>query len=166
MNNIDIGVLMEKISGKVFRKDNTYFVLPISLENYYDQIKKYKTDGYNQVILTADVLIKILKQEFVNHSAKILQVELMDNQDDYQNEVNNLITAVSEDRGKSIILFDELADLEHSDSIELRNVKLSIRNSQENLIITISNNGYIVGEGTTWFVDHLSTIITNVLGRN
>lgn len=165
MNNIDIGVLMEKISGKVFRKDNTYFVLPISLENYYDQIKKYKTDGYNQVILTADVLIKILKQEFVNHSAKILRIELMDNQDDYQNEVNDLITAVSEDRGKSVILFDELANLDHSDSIELRNVKLSVRNFDDALIIAISNNGYINGEGSPRFIKQLSTIVADVLGR-
>lgn len=162
---------MEKISGKVFRKDNTYFVLPISLDHYYEQIKKYKADGYSQVILTADVLIGIVKQEFVRHSAKILKIELMDAQDDYQSEIDNLISVVSEDRGQSVMLFDELSQLSHSDSIELRNIKLSIRAIEESdteegaSIVTMSNNGYINGEGTFPFISQLNIMVSEVFRR-
>ena len=53
---------MKNISSKVFQEDGAYFILPILLDNYYGQIKQYKSEGYNQVILTADVLLEIVKK--------------------------------------------------------------------------------------------------------
>ncbi|MDY2528758.1 hypothetical protein SOP56_02655 [Weissella confusa] len=156
---------MENISVKVFKKDDGYFPMPISLENYYEQIKNYKSEGYSQVILTADVLLEVLKQAFVSHDAKIMNIELLDDQDVYQEELNALIDKVSENRDMFIVLFDDLADLNHSDSIELREIKLLIRKDEVANIVSVANNGYIHGEGNLSIIDSLNAAISSALGR-
>lgn len=86
----------------------------------------------------------------------------MDDEDAYQEELDLLISEISEDRGKAILLFDDLADLSHSDSIELREVKFSIRSERGATIVSVTNNGYINGEGNRLFIDQLNTMISDV----
>lgn len=156
---------MENISVKVFKKDGGYFLMAISLDKYYEQIKTFKSKGYSQVILTADVLLKVLRQAFVRHGAHILKIELLDDQDGYQEEINTLIDKVSENRDMFIELFNDLADLNHSDSIELREIKLSIRKDDVANIVSVANNGYICVDGNSSIIDSLNTEISNALGR-
>lgn len=136
---------MAKFHLKLFKKDDNVSIFPISPNNYYDDIKRYRNDKYRQVILTSDSMIRLIRNVFLKQKASIKKVELMDIDDAYQNDLDELVGLTQSDRGNGVNLFEELDDLYADDSIEIRLVKFSVNSGKDNekILFSFYNNGKV-----------------------
>lgn len=110
--------------------------------SYYSTIQQIIREGYNQIIITSDILIVILKKFFQQYNLKIVEIELLEDDENYQNQINSIITEVNEDSNYVLSLMDELSKFE-VDSIEIKKVHVKYREDGILNEFSLSINGIL-----------------------
>lgn len=137
-----------------------------STRNYYTTIQQIIREGYNQIIITSDILIVILKKFFQNYNLKIVEIELLEDDDDYQNQINNIINEVNENSKYILNLMEELSQFE-VDSIEIKKVHVKYREDGIVNEFSISINGILTffkDKNTDLIASKIADIIIEELG--
>lgn len=123
---------------------NTLFYFPVPKnKDYYSFIKDKIQEGFRQVIITSDIMIEYLVFAFSKRKASLVEVELLEDDPDYQNEINNDISAVNGNRDLFVNLVEELKYLSDEKTAEIKLIKIKYRENSKPVVLSISINGLI-----------------------
>ena len=137
---------MSMKQGKVFQKNNSNELsfFDISEKNYYQFIREKSYEGFKQAIFDSNALILILEYIFVSKNGDIVEINLLEQDYEYEKKLENLLTEVKNNRDKIISFFKELSFLTDDSSFDIKSIKMKYRNTDDKLFIfTMSVNGLI-----------------------
>lgn len=129
------------ITYKILRKvqTNNISIININMQNYYSELKTILQKGYKQVVLPSKVLLSILSDLFISKGVRIIEIEFMEVDEPYTNEIDKMISDISFNREKYIYLERELNSLIEEDGIEIKKIKFNLNNN----VFSISINGLV-----------------------
>ena len=107
---------MKTLQGKIFlnnnelsnTEDNLIVFKEVPEVNYYSFLHEADMNGLVQVIIPSSVLISILKHFFKHKKARLVAIKLAEDEDDNIPIINQLISAVNNNRDYFIDLIEEL----------------------------------------------------------
>ena len=145
------GILMSEKFYKIFKKNSLHKKIEIEMpqylpgeDNYYALIKKYKELGYIQVIVSSDLMLFLLKHYFQIRKGKISEFTLMEDDEEFHDEVRNIIKIVNRQRDMFSILLNHLRFLRDENSIEIQKISITVpESSGPSLFINIQSNGIV-----------------------
>lgn len=135
-------------------------------DNYYSNLRKYVNKGYKQIIVPSDVMIKVLKIYFKEKVARILSIELLEEDSDYSIQLDKIINSIEANRDYFVDLIEELNYLAEKSTIEIKSVRFKYRIESRPVDITISVNGiltYNESEISIKEIDNLNSLIIDLL---
>ncbi|MCH5423565.1 hypothetical protein V6S63_00135 [Lactococcus lactis] len=142
---------MKTSQYKIFLK-NSHLCLKKNIGNdYYSFIQGLSGDGYKQIILPSNVLLDLMKNIFKTKKANIKDIDLLEDDDAYNDKIDKLILETLDDRDNFVELIEELRYLSSDQNIEIRKIRFSYRNDNKLIDISLSINGLIevlYGEST------------------
>lgn len=123
---------MKLKEGKIFRnsKKNTSNIEIIIKEydktknDYYAFLKRYSDLGLKQVIITSEIMIRLIEVYMVEREFDIIKIDFMVEDDDLNNEINSYLSGVRENRAKLGYLLERLRFLTQDDSIDIKSITL------------------------------------------
>lgn len=145
--------------GKIFRHmsdDNKVLIeiidySPAENADYYKFIKEQGENGHIQVIVNSHIMLQLLFYYFIERSFDIVNIELMEDDNEFSNLCNNLIAQANSDRAYFARLIEQLNFLFNEDCIEIFKISLKKReisseviriDFQSNGMTRITDNGY------------------------
>lgn len=132
--------------GKLFRSNISNSVECIEYDasqNYYAFIQNNQSNGYNQCIVTSDIMIDILQHFILNGKVEVTSIEFMVEDEDLETEIHSILEHMKQNFGYWEILKQKISFLSQNDSIELK--KVSFRKLTEGgALFSIQVNGLIV----------------------
>lgn len=144
---------------KVFRKiTNNKYTFKLSRYdhdmNYSELIKSEKNNGFRQVIINSQMMIKLVdvllnKDDFVLR--EIVFNEMVN--EEYKEEISSLVNNIKKRDGTTLILLERLLWCAEKESIDIEKMKYSYRKNNEYLDIMIVCNGIISGKNPKQFYD-------------
>lgn len=146
--------------GKVFKKKNDekldikIIEYDSSQDDYYSLIKKYREQGYSQVIVSSKLMVNILSEYFLIRKCKIIDIEMLEEDDVLDENIKNILTKVNGDRAYFSVLLDEIYYLVEENSIDLKKIEFSWRENGETTSVFILLNG-IIGISDNKYVDEI-----------
>ena len=132
---------------------------------YYSFLKEKKKAGYRQVIISSEIFISFLKYAVVEERYSLLNIEFMEEDNDFSETVETLIAQLDKNPACFAILIDELRVVSEKSSIEIK--KISFKSKINNLATQffIQSNG-IIGinsESFEFISQKISTFIERCL---
>lgn len=144
------------------KKGNVHCIPYNDKINYYSFIKRYREEGYNQLIITSQIMISLI--QFLVHEKNLIvyEVEFMEENIELDQKIKILLSKLKADFSLLPYFLDELRFLEDKSSIEIK--KLSFKGRDEagraiNLYIQV--NGIIAINSEMY--DCLSTLLVEFL---
>lgn len=136
---------MNFTSEKLFfnRDYNVYSFEINQSNNYYKDVRQKFDNGYRPIIVSSDLMIDLLKKYFKEEKANIVNIELLEEDYDYQEELNGIIRSLKTDRDYFIDLVEELSFLSETNNIEIKRLRFKYRKDKELIDISISLNGLL-----------------------
>lgn len=121
------GTFMVFSKAKLFKKTdaNKEYICAISYDErdeYYTFLKKQKNEGYKQVIVTADIMIDIIRMTCLEKNYAIYKIELAEDDDEIQHEINLLIDKTQQNKAFFGDLIQKIEFLAEQSSIDLARV--------------------------------------------
>lgn len=108
---------------------------------YYTFIKKQKQENFKQLIVSSELMLKIIDRTLAT-GGHILKVTLSEKNDDaFQEEIDNLIEKLRIDKKYLSVLKQELGWVIGDQSIDISEVKILFGNQS----VTITSDGIIYG---------------------
>lgn len=160
---------MEKGQVKIFlnsSKDNLILKQVPSQQDYYSFIKEELAKELKQVSLPSSVLLDVLNYFFVERKATVTGIELLQDDDEYQEIIDNLISQTQDNRDYFVYLWKELTSSFREGSIEIKRIDLKMRNTNHVLAhISLSINGLINYRGNKEFVEEVLKELVNLLWK-
>lgn len=120
----------------------SHFPVPKNKE-YYAFVKDKIKGDFSQIIISSDIMIKLLTFAFSKRKAKIVEIELLEDDPDYQSQLNTYISKANNNRDLFIDLVDELKYLSDERTAELRLLQVKYRVNEIPVVISITVNGLI-----------------------
>ena len=130
--------------GKLFRNNASGKVECAEYDvnqNYYAFIQDKQKEGYNQCIVTSDIMIEIMQCFLLNNRVEITSINFMVD--------DTILSSMKQNAGYWEILKNKLSFLSQNDSIEIKKVNYRLLTGngalfsiQVNGIVTISENQY------------------------
>lgn len=161
--------IMEKGQVKIFLNSskNTLILKQVpSRKDYYSFIKEEMAKELKQVSLPSSILLDVLNYFFVKREATVKGIELLQDDEEYQNTIDNLIEQAQKKRDYFLYLWNELTASFREGSIEIKRIDLRMRNSDKQLAnISLSINGLINYKGNKEFIDEVLKELTNLLWK-
>lgn len=125
--------------------DNGKVAIALPLDEkveYYCLLKKYREEGFRQIIITSEIMIKLIEYFVLNKKYKNYEIELMEPDKDLSNEINSIIKKVDEEQ----IYFSELIKIlnfiSEKSSIEIKKICFKGRDADGKAIrFYIQSNG-------------------------
>lgn len=121
-----------------------------------------KKKGYNQCIVTSDIMIEIIQHFLLRGRAEITAINFMVDDSELESEIQTILLYMKKNAGYWEILKKKLSFLSQNDSIEIKKVNFrlligsgALFSIQVNGIVTISENEY----------DTISDKISNIMER-
>ncbi|MDU0318787.1 hypothetical protein RWU37_01240 [Enterococcus sp. 2CBP] len=115
--------------------------------DYYPFVRSKLDEGYSQVVISSAVMLDILEKMFINKQARIVTIELIEEDDQYEQQIQQLIASTVKDRAYFYNLMKELSFLSKNESIEIKSIRVQYRLEEKPIDIKLSVNGLInVGE--------------------
>ena len=121
--------------GKLFRNNASGKVECAEYDvnqNYYAFIQDKQKEGYNQCIVTSDIMIEIMQCFLLNNRVEITSINFMVDDNELESEIQTILSSMSQ-----------------NDSIEIKKVNYRLLTGngalfsiQVNGIVTISENQY------------------------
>lgn len=133
--------------GKVFKKVYTNhnelakFSYTPSEDNYYEFVKKQRDADFKQVIITSEMMIKIIEKYFLERKFKIKNVEFMIEDKILEKEVNEILEILKFDRGNFVLLLNKLMFLIEETSIDIKKIELNSSENKKIISFFIQVNG-------------------------
>ena len=132
--------------GKLFKSNISNSVECIENDagqNYYAFIQNKQNNGYNQCIVTSDIMIYILQHFILNGKVEVTSIEFMVEDEDLETEIHSILEHMKRNSGYWEILKQKISFLSQNDSIELK--KVSFRKLTEGgTLFSVQVNGLIV----------------------
>lgn len=138
--------------GKLFRNNASGKVECAEYDvnqNYYAFIQDKQKEGYNQCIVTSDIMIEIMQCFLLNNRVEITSINFMVDDNELESEIQTILSSMKQNAGYWEILKNKLSFLSQNDSIEIKKVNYRLLTGngalfsiQANGIITISENQY------------------------
>lgn len=135
---------------KLFRKRNGARVeveMPQyypSEDNYYELIKKYSDRGWMQVIISSDMMLYLLKYYFHRRGGRISDFVLLEDDNEFCDEIRDLVEAVSKNREMFSVLLKHLCFLRDENSIEIQKISMNCMTENDEMsFVTIQSNGVV-----------------------
>lgn len=143
---------MRKLSGKAFQNIETREIqcfLYDPQQNYYDMVQDAAQRGYQQNIFTSSVMISLIEHFLLNHHAFVAKVEFLVEDLELTQEINLLLEKLKGNGAYWEVLKEKLSFLSRCDSIDIKKVDITARDSmgflltlQVNGIFTVSEDAY------------------------
>ncbi|MDK0572454.1 hypothetical protein P6P35_00790 [Clostridium perfringens] len=131
----------KKIFRNIYDKRLEAVNIPSDIE-YYNFIQKKSLDGLRQIIITSDLMLKIIKEYFLNNKAKIISFELMQDDEEFYINCKKNIEKMNCDRGYFQVFFEQVKYLYSKECIDIKSCRFKYRNENDNAIdITLYING-------------------------
>lgn len=157
--------------GKFLRfKKNKKIYFKKYVDNYYDFLKKQREEGFSQIIIPSNCLLKVLNDRFSKYdSIKIREIKFETEDEELKKEIEDSIASVNENSRLILKLNEFLEDIIYGESIELKEINYSYRDQEELINIILYNTGYMEFSGSTANVKNeireLTDIITKFKGE-
>lgn len=150
---------MDYIQSKLFlNSDNSVVDLKVkSSDNYYDTLRKKVDSGYTPIIIPSDFMVTILKKFFSTRKARIVKIELLEEDTIYTEKLDKLIESLIDSRDNFVYLIDELAFLSEKSNVEIKKIRFKFR-EKELVDISLSVNGmlsYTKNSNTIDIIDNI-----------
>lgn len=160
---------MEKGQVKIFlNSSKTNLILePVpSQKDYYSFIKEEVGKELKQISLPSSVLLDVLNYFFVKRKGIVTRIELLQDDDEYQETIDNLISQTQDNRDCFVYLWEELTSSFREGSIEIKRIDLKMRKANYELAnISLSINGLINYKGNKAFVNEVLKELVIVLWK-
>lgn len=155
--------------AKLFKKSesnrNMIYAIPYDeKDEYYTFLKRKKSEGYSQVIITADIIISIIRMMCLERGFSIYKIELAEEDLEIEQEITSIIEKTQQNRAFFGDLIQKIEFLAEQSSIDL--ARIYIKGKYENGYapnIFIQANG-ILGVNSESF-DDLTNAISTVVAR-
>lgn len=154
-----------KFFWKMTENGKRAIALPLDEDvEYYCLLKKYRGEGFKQIIITSEIMIKLIEYFVLNKKYKNYKIELMESDKDLNKEINSIIEKVNEEE----VYFSELIKLlnfiSEKSSIEISRIYFKGRDLNGKAInFFIQSNG-ITGINEEQF-SFISDEILNLIQR-
>ena len=123
-------------------------------QNYYAFIQDKQNEGYNQCIVTSDIMIEIMQYFLLNDCVEISSIIFMVDDEELDSEIQSILVSMKQNTGYWEILKCKLSFLSQNDSIEIKKVNFRMLNNagalssiQVNGLVTVPENEYNVISG-------------------
>lgn len=130
---------------------------------YYSFLKEKKNAGYHQVIISSEIFIAFLKYAVVEKKYSLIKIEFMEEDTDFSEIVETLISQFDENPASFAILMDELRAVSEKSSIEIRKISFKGRINNFATQFFIQSNG-VIGINFESF-EFISQMISTFLER-
>ena len=137
--------------SKIFRRVNNGKVFiemigydPLINTDYYKFIEEQANKGYIQIIVNSQLMLKLLSYYFVDKGFNVESIDLMEEDDCFNESYKGLIEIANNNRAYFIKLIERLNFLFNEDCIEI--FKISLKKRDEELgsrYISIQSNGIV-----------------------
>ena len=127
--------MVRYVKGKLFRKIDTFpqkitcLAMDDSVE-YYDFLKKCHINGFRQIIITSEIMIKFIDYFVLDFNYKIYSIEFMEDDKDLSEEINALLNMTSIRAAYLSKLKEQLLFLSEKSSIEIQRIYFKGRDAQ------------------------------------
>ena len=132
-------------------------------DEYYSFVKKQREKGFGQVIVTSEMMIKIIKDYFLEKKFRIAKIEFMIEDNGLENEVNGILNKLYDDRGYFNLLVDKLMFLIEESSIDIKKIDLKGRSDNKSTSIYVQVNG-VFGINENDFLEESENMIRIIKG--
>ena len=140
---------MKYEKGKFFRKLNTQDkrISCISMDEaieYYTFIKKYYEQDYRQIIITSEMMIKLIETSIVDFNYSIYEIEFVEDDEYLNTEVSDILNKLCDNKAYIHKLISYLQFLSEKSSIDIQRVYFKGRTEQGLAVkFFIQSNGII-----------------------
>lgn len=97
---------------------------------FYSFIKDYTKKGYSQYVFSFKEMMEITEFFLLKYSAKIINIDLLINNEEHQKYIDNMIEDISYDKSKFIVLYKFLSRLNEVDGEEVNKISIKFRNNK------------------------------------
>lgn len=135
-------------------------------EEYYSFLRDQYNAGYRQIIVSSEAMIEIIKDAVINNKYSVYQIEFAEDDEELQEEIESILTAVETNPAYFALLLEKLQFLAEKSSIDIQRIKIKGRNVVGKAVdFYIQSNG-LIGINEEVFDDILqkeSTLIERCL---
>lgn len=162
---------MKQTKAKLFIKristdiDITCMPIDESIE-YYSFLKECHGKGFRQVIVTSEIMIKIINYFVLKEAYKIYNIEFMESDDSLDAEIESLLDIISKFNSNYLnLLLEKIYYLSENSSIDIKRIYFKGRNSKNEAVnFYIQSNG-ILGIDIPNF-SRISQIIVSIVKQS
>lgn len=144
------------------KKGNVHCIPYNDKIDYYSFIKRYREEGYNQLIITSQIMISLIQFLVLEKNLIVYEVEFMEENIELDEKIKILLSKLKFDLSLLPYFLDELRFLEDKSSIEIKKISFKGRDEAGNAInLYIQVNGIIAINSEMY--DCLSTLLVEFL---
>ncbi|AWI44788.1 hypothetical protein BJG88_08570 [Staphylococcus nepalensis] len=136
---------MDIIQNKIFlnNKQNLQIIEKPDNNSYYSFIQNYNRNGYEQFLVGFDTMLKIMQYFILKYRAKIIELDLLINDEEYKDEIRYEIEQVNSNNEELINFIKYLRALYDDESEEINKLCIKYRVNNELFKWYIYMNGLI-----------------------
>lgn len=135
--------------AKLFWKFNelpkkiSYLSMDDSLE-YYTFLKKCHQDGFRQIIITSEIMIKLIEHFVLEAKYTIYSIEFVEEDETLNDDISALLALVATDTAYLSKLLEQLHFLSEKSSIDIKRIYFKGRNTEKQAVnFFIQSNGIL-----------------------
>lgn len=156
---------MDFFEKKIFlyRETNSLVIKDLPPQtNYYKFVQENSEKNYNQFIITSDIMLDLLKFYYLKKEAKIVELDLMEDDSSFDLEFKNHIKQMTKDRAYFAHFLEEVRWLYSHESIDLKKIRVKYRINEKPVDITIYINGIISINNNESIEDELKQLLLKI----
>lgn len=133
--------------------------------DYYAFLRKCRNDGYHQVIITAEVMIQIIRYACLDKGYKVYKIEFIEDDVELESDISSILQRINNNPGYLSDLLEKLKFLAEKSSIDLKRIYIKEEYISDSYInnFFVQSNG-IIGVSEEAY-DVVSTEISAVVER-
>jgi len=157
---------MDMTKAKLFWKigDQTKKIITIPYNDdieYYAFVRENRDAGYRQVIVTSEVIIYLI-QKIVIDRFQVFEIEMTDNDDEFNAEISNLLERVDQNPACLSELMSLLSFLAEGSSIEIQRIKFKGRTTNDIAVMGFIQSNGLLGVSSEVFKETAEAISKEV----
>lgn len=153
--------MMKSKEAKIFRNSEKGSLVCVEYntdKSYFDFIAEQKSAGLEQLIITSDIMIALIKMLVIEQEFELTSIEFMDEEEDLDSSIATLIDKVQQNNLFFAELLDKLRLLSDEQSIDILRIKLKRRKNCSSTSLKIQANGIFFTDD-----DSYNSMSTNLL---
>lgn len=156
---------MEYKQYKLFKSQESNCLETFEIDgDYYSFVRSKLKQGYSQIVISSAIMLRVLETVFIKKGAKIVNVELIQEDDQYNQQMKHFIDCANKDRAYLHELMKELSFLSENESVEIKSINIKYRKTEKLIDIKLSVNGLIKANENEMTRSELSFINDVIMG--